>query len=69
MISLGVSVIPKSNHSKRIEENFDVLFDLEPADFEEIDNLMGVDGALGLRSLDMTEYLGFNNFNELVEEP
>ena len=62
-------MIPKSNNLKRLEENYDVLFDLDPADFEKIDNLKGKDGEHGVRSLDLREYLGFDNFNEEFEEP
>lgn len=69
LIALGVSVIPKSNNLKRIEENFDVLFELESVDFEKIDQLMGKEGEKGVRSLEMRDYLGFDNFNEEVEEP
>ena len=69
MINRGVSVIPKSNNTKRIGENFDCLFDLDPADFEIIDCLMGVEGEQGVRNLETRDYLGFDNFNEEVEEP
>lgn len=46
-----------------------MLFDLDPADFEKLDNLKGKDGEHGVRSLDLREYLGFDNFNEEFEEP
>ncbi|KAF1982270.1 Aldo/keto reductase [Aulographum hederae CBS 113979] len=69
MIALGVSVIPKSNSVTRISENYDCLFDLEDADSEVLSNLMGVDGKHGVRNLETREYLGFDNFNEEVEEP
>ena len=69
MISRGVSVIPKSNNLSRISENFDCLFDLHPADFTIIDNLMGENGERGVRNLETRDYLGFDNFNEEIEEP
>ena len=69
MINRGVSVIPKSNNLKRIGENFDCLFDLDPEDFTIIDNLMGERGERGVRNLETRDYLGFDNFNEVIEEP
>ena len=62
-------MIPKSNSSKRIAENYDILFDLDRTDYDQIDQLMGEKGERGVRTLDMREYLGFNNFNEDFEEP
>ena len=62
-------MVPKSNNQKRIVENFDVLFEIEDEDFCKVDNLMGVRGERGVRNLEMTAYLGFDNFNEEVEEP
>ena len=50
-------------------ENFEVLFEIEDEDFRKVDELMGVHGEKGIRNLEMTEYLGFDNFNEEVEEP
>lgn len=69
MIHLGVSVIPKSNSLQRISENFDCLFELEQSDYDLIANLMGPRGEKGVRNLETKEYLGFDNFNEEVEEP
>lgn len=69
MINRGVSVIPKSNNVQRISENFDCLFDLDTADFTLVDNLMGENGERGVRNLETRDYLGFDNFNEDVEEP
>ena len=69
LVTRGISVVPKSTNSKRIEENFDVLFELDSMDFGRIDRLMGNEGELGVRTLEMTEYLGFDNFNEQFEEP
>ncbi|KAN0066723.1 NADP-dependent oxidoreductase domain containing protein [Elaphomyces granulatus] len=67
-ICRGISVIdPKSNNPKRvIIENFDVLFELSEADFKTIDDLMG---ERGVRNLEPKDYLGFDNFNEAIEEP
>jgi len=64
-----ISVVPKTNNPKRLVENFDTLFDLDEADFRTIDELVGVHGERGERNLEMTEYLGFDNFNESAEEP
>lgn len=50
-------------------ENYEILFDLENADFDTIDNLMGVEGERGVRNLETRDYLGFDNFNEEIEEP
>jgi len=68
-ICRGISVVPKTNNSARILENFETLFNLDDEDFHNIDNLMGPRGENGVRNLEMTEYLGFDNFNEEVEEP
>jgi diketogulonate reductase-like aldo/keto reductase len=68
-ICRGISVVPKSNNQSRIVENFEVLFEIEDEDFRKVDELMGVHGEKGIRNLEMTEYLGFDNFNEEVEEP
>ena len=62
-------MIPKSNNLQRIEENHDCIFDLDTADFSIIDELMGLDGERGVRNLDTKDYLGFDNFNEVTEEP
>jgi diketogulonate reductase-like aldo/keto reductase len=69
MIWRGVSVIPKSNTLARISENFDCLFTMEDADNEVLSNLMGANGEKGVRNLETRDYLGFDNFNEEVEEP
>ncbi|OXV05676.1 hypothetical protein Egran_06555 [Elaphomyces granulatus] len=68
-ICRGISVIPKSNNPKRVIENFDVLFELSEADFKTIDDLMGEHGERGVRNLEPKDYLGFDNFNEAIEEP
>ena len=62
-------MIPKSDNLQRIEENYDCLFDMDPADFTTIDDLMGPDGERGVRNLETRDYLGFDNFNEEFEEP
>lgn len=62
-------MIPKSNNLRRIEENFDCLFELDHSDFITIDNLMGERGERGVRNLETRDYLGFDNFNEDFEEP
>ncbi|KAK4208114.1 1,5-anhydro-D-fructose reductase [Rhypophila decipiens] len=65
----GISVIPKSNSPERILENFDCIFDMAEENFDEIDNLVGENGERGVRNFDSLEYLGFDNYNEEVEEP
>ena len=67
MINRGVSVIPKSNSSDRIMANFDCIFDVSREDFEAIDKILG--SETGVRNLETLDYLGFDNFNEEVEEP
>lgn len=62
-------MIPKSNNEKRIKENFDCIFDLAEEDFRRIDNVMGENGERGVRNLDSLNYLGFDNYNEEIEEP
>ena len=69
MINRGASVIPKSNNTQRISDNFNCLFDLDAADFTVIDDLMGENGERGIRNLETRGYLGFDNFNEEGEEP
>lgn len=65
----GISVIPKSNNEQRIIENFDCIFDMNEEDYRLLDNLVGENGERGVRNLDSLEYLGFDNYNEEVEEP
>lgn len=69
MINRGVSVIPKSNSPNRIAANFDCKFDLAENDFMTIDKVLGSQSEVGVRNLEMRDYLGFNNYNEDVEEP
>lgn len=69
LIKLGVSVIPKSNSLTRISENFDRLVELRPEDHVLLGELMGPNGEKSVRNLETREYLGFDNFNEEVEEP
>ena len=45
------------------------MFNLDPEDFSTIDELMGPDGERGVRNLETKDYLGFDNFNEAMEEP
>jgi len=65
----GISVIPKTNNPRRIDENLDVLFDIQEGDFKIIDSLVGERGELGVRNLVMEDYLGFDVFNEEKDEP
>ena len=68
MLNRGVSVIPKSNSPERISSNFDCIFDLGTGDLKAIDMVLG-QGEAGVRNLETRDYLGFDNFNEDVEEP
>jgi len=68
-LARGISVIPKTNNPRRIAENWDVLFEMEEGDFTTVDNLMGERGELGVRNLEMKEYLGFDVFSEEKDEP
>ena len=65
----GISVIPKSNNNQRIIKNFDCIFDMDEEDYRLLDILVGENGERGVRNLDSLEYLGFDNYNEEVEEP
>lgn len=69
MISRGVSALPKSNNLQRIAANYDCLFELGTEDYQIGDALMGPNGERGVRNLETRDYLGFDNFNEEVEEP
>jgi diketogulonate reductase-like aldo/keto reductase len=68
-ICRGISIVPKTNNPKRIVENLDVIFDLDPEDFKTIDNLMGPRGEHGVRNFETKDYLGFDSFNEEADEP
>lgn len=65
----GLSVIPKTNSPTRIAENWDVIFKMEEEDFMTIDDLMGKRGELGVRNLEMKDYLGFDVFSEEEDLP
>ncbi len=69
LLRRGISVIPKSDNTDRIVENFDCLFDLADEDFYRLDTIPGENGELGVRNLESREYLGFDNYNEEFEEP
>ncbi|KAK8034526.1 NADP-dependent oxidoreductase domain-containing protein [Apiospora rasikravindrae] len=69
LLCRGISVIPKSNNEKRILENFNCRFELEEGDFHLLDSLVGENGERGVRNFNSLEYLGFDNYNEEVEEP
>ena len=45
------------------------MFDLAESDFRTIDNVLGSPSETGVRNLETRDYLGFDNFNEDVEEP
>jgi len=62
-------VIPKSNNPSRITANFDCLFKLDDRDFKLIDNLVGDRGEHGIRNHELLHYVGFDNYNEEIEEP
>lgn len=65
----GVSVVPKSNNLRRVGGDCGSLFALAEGGFRKMEELVGIDGEFGVRNLEMTAYLGFDNFNEDVEEP
>lgn len=67
-ICRGISVIPKTNSPRRIIENFEVIFEMDEGDFTLIVHIMGKRGEQGIRNLETRDYLGFDNFNEEVEE-
>ncbi|KAH9907806.1 NADP-dependent oxidoreductase domain-containing protein [Xylariomycetidae sp. FL2044] len=69
LLCRGISVIPKSNSEERIMQNFDCIFDMEEDDFHLIDNIMGEHGEKGVRNFNSLDYLGFDNYNEELEEP
>lgn len=69
LICRGISVIPKSNNDIRIRENFECLFEISEENFAVLDDLMGLRGERGVRNLESMGYLGFDNYNEEVEEP
>lgn len=69
MIARGASVIPKSNSPARIVENFDCMFELEPADYRLLDNLVGEKGERGQRHMDSSRHVGFDFFSEERDEP
>ncbi|KAI1314241.1 NADP-dependent oxidoreductase domain-containing protein [Xylaria venustula] len=69
LLCRGISVIPKSNDEARIVQNYDCIFEMEHSDFTLIDNITGKYGERGVRNFNSLDYLGFDNYNEEVEEP
>ncbi|EHK17685.1 uncharacterized protein TRIVIDRAFT_160860 [Trichoderma virens Gv29-8] len=69
LLCRGISVIPKSNDPTRIVQNFDCIFEIDEKDFHSIDNIMGENGERGIRNLESLAYVGFDNYNEELEEP
>lgn len=65
----GVCVVPKSNRNARIAENFDCTFPLTEAENEEIANVMGNDGEYSVRNLDSQGHIGFDVYDEKVDQP
>ncbi|KAM7208212.1 1,5-anhydro-D-fructose reductase [Naviculisporaceae sp. PSN 640] len=63
------TILRIAKNPERIRENFDCIFDMNEQDFKEIDNLVGENGERGVRNFDSLEYLGFDNYNEDIEEP
>ena len=69
LLCRGISVIPKSNNLDRVIENYECLFDMADEDFHRLDTIAGVNGERGVRNLESLHYIGFDNYNEEVEEP
>ncbi|XXH02725.1 hypothetical protein Hte_009110 [Hypoxylon texense] len=69
MTGRGIAVVPKSAKPSRIKENFDVMFALTDAEKEQISTLMGVRGERGVRNLANAEHIGFDVFDEELDQP
>ncbi|KAF2175255.1 Aldo/keto reductase [Zopfia rhizophila CBS 207.26] len=65
----GICVVPKSADPMRIESNFDMLFPLSKEEGAQIANLVGPRGELGMRNLDNRHHIGFDIFDEHVDQP
>ena len=65
----GVCVVPKSNRNTRIAENFDCTFRLSEAEDEEIATLMGLEGENSVRNLDSQGHIGFDVYDEKIDQP
>jgi diketogulonate reductase-like aldo/keto reductase len=59
-IGHGRSVIPKSKSPERITQNFDINFELDPADIQKIDSL-----DKKLRFNDSSKDFGYELFTDL----
>ncbi|KAK3370530.1 NADP-dependent oxidoreductase domain-containing protein [Podospora didyma] len=68
LLHRGISVIPMRNNLECIVENHDCRFDLADEDFRLLDTIAGESGELRVRNLESRDYLGFDNYNEKVEE-
>lgn len=62
----GTSIVPKSNKPERISLNTQVIR-LEDQDFKKVENLR--DEASSMRMNDPKNHIGFDIYNEEVEEP
>lgn len=62
----GTSIVPKSNRPERILLNTQVI-QLEESDFEKIEFLR--DEVTSVRMNDSRNHIGFDIYNEHVEEP
>lgn len=62
----GTSIVPKSNKPERISLNTQVI-QLEDQDFKIVEDLR--DEASSMRMNDPKKHIGFDIYNEEVEEP
>lgn len=62
----GTSIIPKSNKPERISLNTEVI-QLEEEDFQKVQSMR--DEANSMRMNDPKNHIGFDIYNEQVEEP
>ena len=63
--------IPKSNSETRIKENFYYQVALTQEDDLQIGSLVGMEpiGDYGVRNLDPTHHLGFDPYDEEIDQP
>jgi len=62
-------VVPKSANPDRIESNFDMLWSLSKDEDERIAALVGPRGERGVRNLVNHQHVGFDVFDEAVDQP
>lgn len=62
-------MVPKSANAARIESNFDMLWSLNQDEDARIASLMGPRGEHGVRNLVNHHHVGFDVFDEFVDQP